>query len=157
MIKFALFALAISSAMLETACRPVPINPPLIISATQQESLKRADAFAYKLNGRNADGLAKGFYLVADTRSMLPVLQAGDYLVVDKAKPLGNESLGRIITYFADWQDKSKPPVSHRAVEIDSYGVLVEGDTVGHGKLENKYRVTRANYVGTAAGIFRTK
>ena len=100
-----------------------------------------------------SDGAAGRVYSVMDTHSMEPLLYGGDFIVV-RPKPFSEVALGEVIAYVADWS-KMGPPVTHRVLVRDSYGLLVGGDNVDGQHSENRYRVTSANYIGTVTAVYR--
>lgn len=90
---------------------------------------------------------------IQPTGSMLPLLQAGDWIVLDKREPFTKRLLGHVVTYRAAWRPADAPPVSHRVVAFDAWGAICEGDPLRGG--ETGYRVTAANYLGEVVGIYR--
>lgn len=138
------------------------IDPPIIYHPTDKESQMAADAHLREIGG--------AVYIMANTGSMAPLISGGDLVVVDTRIPLGS-TLGRPIAYWPQWKlivdgEERSWPVVHRAVAQDSHGIIVEGDAVKHGvgvygpkssTSENRYRVTKANYIGTVAAIYRTR
>lgn len=91
-------------------------------------------------------------YAVAPTGSMRPLLDQGDY-VVAKRVPLGEVRVGDVLIYNATWLPASAPPVIHRVVQNDSYGLIMSGDSVS--TTESFARVTEQNYVGKLVAIYR--
>lgn len=95
---------------------------------------------AEKLNGRA--------WNVSFTGSMRPLLTGGEYVVtVDRFDDL---EVGQVVVYRASYNSN---PIIHRAVQKDSHGWLMSGDSA---KVSESWaRVTRENYLGTAVVGYR--
>jgi hypothetical protein len=152
------FAALITCLIMGGCGYPRHIDPPLYTFETPLLTQLSAEAYAKAIGGK--------CYRVADTHSMEPVLQGGDYIVVDTRIALEDVKLGQIVNYQADWAPPPAPTVTHRAGLRDKDGLLVEGDNV-HPDIdprtgrdlhsEARWRVTKASYVGVVVSIYRLK
>ena len=136
------------SLALFAGCRPRQVNPPVFTFDSAKER-----AIAARLHQQDTGGL---MFEIQPTGSMLPLLQAGDWIVLDAREPFGKRLLGHVVTYRAAWwRPADAPPVTHRLVEFDAHGAIAEGDATRGG--ESSYRITDKNWLGEVAGIYRLK
>ena len=115
---------------------------------TYFESSAAAANEAARLHARDAHGTL--LQVVNPEGSMQPLIHQWDWLVMVPT-PLGDDLLGKVVTYHADWFPSST--VTHRLVAKDRYGYIASGDHNAHS--EPEYRVTAANYVGEIIAIYR--
>lgn len=129
---------------------PKHIDPPLY--TYDLDSVAKQSAV---LHARDVNGI---WLSVQNTHSMEPLLQGGDYVVIQTGvfAPLKERRKGEVINYLADWQPNG-PTVCHRIVDIDPFGLLAEGDNVDGQHSESHWRVTDENYRGLVVGIYRVK
>lgn len=130
-------------ALLGAAClltfgwKPVKKDFPIYDSPVA-ESL--AHDAATKLGGKA--------WSVGFTGSMKPLLTGGEIVVtVDKFDDI---QVGQVLVYHATY---NRNPIIHRAVQKDSYGWLMSGDSAPVS--ESWARVTKDNYLGTAIVGYR--
>lgn len=117
--------------------QPKKIDPPVYIVSNPEMVAREA---AQKANGN--------VWHVGYTGSMKPLLQGGEYAVT--AKDFSNIKEGQILVYHATY---NKNPIIHRAVQHDSYGWLMSGDSA---KISESWsRVTEQNYIGTVIAIYK--
>lgn len=121
------------------------IDPPLFIYPDTTLRGLSAQLHSVDVNGR--------IFVAANTHSMEPLILGGDWLVMAHS-PFANLEQGKVIVYQAEWQ-KDGPPVSHRIVGKDSYGLIMAGDN--NPRSEPSSRVTEDNYLGEIVGIYRVK
>lgn len=126
-----------ASILLFNPFLPPKIDPPTYLVPNPQEV---AEQVAHKLNGR--------IWKVGYTGSMEPLLQGGEVVVT--VNEFHKVKEGMVLVYSAPYHDK---PIIHRAVQKDSYGFLMAGDSSP--RSESWSRVTPSNYLGTAISIYR--
>lgn len=138
-------------------------NPQLYTFPSRTLTYQSALLHAIDLNGRSPLGqLQSGLYHVLDTKSMEPVLQGGDYIVVDTRFPYDKLTKGVLVTYQARWAPAPQPPVTHRLQVRMPEGWVAEGDQNGINGANPKSglesaRITPAEYIGKVVGIYRTR
>lgn len=140
---------ALSAAILAFAgCgQPKYIDPPLLTYPTDTMARLSAEAHAKDIGGK--------VFHVADTHSMEPALQGGDYIVV---APKSLRSFDSVLAwemgvYAAEWY---KPhPVTHRFALKDGLGWIMSGDN--NARSEPHWRVTDQNFIGVVVGRYRVK
>lgn len=94
-------------------------------------------------------------FAVTDTGSMRPALQGGDF-VVTRRDALADVKAGDVLIYRATWRPTGANLVIHRAVQKDSHGWIMSGDSAPHS--ESFARVTEANYHGRVIPpVFRAR
>ena len=128
-------------------CSAKRIDPQVLSYPT--EALRRLSAEAHA-----KDVLGFVTLPVQNTHSMEPLIYGGDLLVVAPT-PFAPGLDGRVIACRPQWNPKLLEV--HRIVAHDAYGYLVEGDNVDAEHPENKWRVTKDNYVGEIVGVYRLK
>ncbi len=163
LLRAALFALVTVStiAFLISGCGyPKHIDPPVLTYPTSNMAWLSALARAKDIGGT--------VYNVADTHSMEPYLQGGDYVVIDPRVAFADVPVGIPIGYKAEWQPAGGSPVLHRVIGRDASlggGLLVEGDNVkplidSNGQdlhRESSFRVKASQYLGVLDGVYRVK
>jgi hypothetical protein len=97
-----------------------------------------------------ADEVGGKVWQVAFTGSMKPLLQGGEFVVT--VYRYDAIRTGEVLVYRAAYHDK---PIIHRAVERDSHGWLMSGDSASVS--ESWARVTEKNYLGTAIVAYKQK
>lgn len=117
--------------------QPEKIDPPVYSVSNASVAAQTA---AEKINGN--------VWHVSNTGSMKPLLQGGEYAVT--VKDFNNIKKGHILVYHATY---NKNPIIHRAVDNDSYGWLMSGDSAKHS--ESWSRVTKENYIGTVVAVYK--
>lgn len=116
---------------------PVKVDPPTYITPNAQgEALIKA----HTSNGQ--------VFRVSYTGSMKPLLQGGEWVVTIPAYSAIKK--GEVLVYQAPY---NQSPIIHRAVEQDSLGWIMSGDSSPH--TESWFRVTPESYIGTTIAIFR--
>lgn len=128
---------------------PTHKDPPILLFDSEQAAFEEASSYAREID-------ASLFQVSSKSGSMNPILITGDFIVVDHLD-FSSIEMGQIITYRAEWAKASAPPVTHRALLRDNYGILVGGDNVDGQHPENKWRVNERNYVGVVMGVYRGK
>lgn len=139
--------IALLIAGLFAGCSAKRIDP--IVLTYPTEVLRRLSAEAH---AKDVGGIVT--LPVQDTKSMEPLIRGGDLLVV-KFTPFAPGLDGRVVACRPQWNPALF--LVHRIVAHDSYGYLVEGDNVDAEHPENKWRVTRENFVGEIVGVYRLK
>ena len=104
----------------------------------------RAEQAATEAAGR----LGGRVWRVGFTGSMRPLMRGGEYAVT--VSRFDDVRLGQVLVYSAIYHNN---PIVHRAVQKDSYGWLMSGDSAPHS--ESWARVTAGNYLGTVVEIYR--
>jgi hypothetical protein len=117
--------------------QPVRLDPTVYPAGNPQLA---AETAAKALDGR--------IWVVSHTGSMKPLLQGGEYAVT--VKEYANVKLGQVLVYNATYHNT---PIIHRAVDKDSHGWLMAGDTAA--RSESWARVTDQNYLGTVVAVYR--
>lgn len=120
---------------------------------------------AATLHARDLPGGGGKVYHVAPTGSMRPLIDDGDYIVVDTKLEFGSLTAGRPVVYQAEWRTPTADPVTHRLSQKDGYGWIASGDAVRPVIDENgrnvhseaRYRITAANYRGVVVGVYTTR
>ena len=117
--------------------RPPKIDPPTYLVPNPQEVAQQEAA---KVGGK--------VWSVGNTGSMKPLLQGGEFVVT--WGNFDNIQVGNVLVYSATYHHN---PLIHRAVQKDSHGFLMAGDSSP--RSESWSRVTKDNYLGTAISIYR--
>lgn len=117
---------------------PVKLDPPIYITPhAQGEALIKAHAS----NGQ--------VFRVSYTGSMEPLLHGGEWVVT--TSDYSAIKKGQVLVYKAPY---NQTPIIHRAVEQDSLGWIMSGDSAQH--TESWFRVIPPNYIGTTIAIYKT-
>jgi hypothetical protein len=117
--------------------KPVKVDPFVFQVANSQEAAIKEAA---RVDGK--------VWQVSHTGSMEPLLQGGEHVVTVLA--FGSVQKGQVLVYHASY---NRNPIIHRAVQRDSYGWLMSGDSAPHS--ESWARVTKDNYIGTVVAVYR--
>jgi hypothetical protein len=117
--------------------KPVRVDFPVEVAAMPANA---AQAKAAELGGK--------VWHVGFTGSMKPLLQGGEYVVT--VYRYDGIRTGEVLVYTATYHER---PIIHRAVQRDSHGWLMSGDSA---KVSESWaRVTKDNYLGTAVAAYR--
>lgn len=117
--------------------KPVKLDPP-VHAVVNPEQVARQEAA--RLDG--------AVWAVGHTGSMRPLLQGGEYAVT--VSRFADVRLGEVLVYRATYHHN---PIVHRAVQKDSHGWLMSGDSAPHS--ESWARVNADNYIGTVVAVYR--
>jgi len=121
-------------------------DPPLYT----YDTLRLAQESA-RLHARDALGYATG--PIGSTNSMLPLIQAGDWLVIAPT-PFADSLLGKVCVYAPKWYPSGT--VAHRFVSGNARsGFIASGDN--NSRSEPFEPVTAETYRGEVVGIYRVK
>lgn len=146
MVTVAFILALLTLLVLASGCgRPAHIDPPVFRYDVDMLSRLSAEAHARDVKGE--------VFKVANTGSMEPFLTGGDWVVVSRV-PFAELKDGEIIVYRAQWTPKGSPPVCHRIVGRDKYGLIMSGDANKHS--EARWRVNDADYAGKLIAVYRT-
>lgn len=126
--------------------KPTKNEVPLDLVSSKEEAIGKATEYASKIQGT--------VHSIAPTGSMRPLLAAEDIVVIQKVS-FDSIKVGDVLVYQATWLPPTAAPVIHRAVQKDSYGWIMSGDTAR--STESQTRVTEANYLGSLVKIYRAK
>lgn len=110
------------------------------------EATKGALAHAKLIGGR--------VHVVSNTRSMRPLLQGGELVVVSDPQkdPWSNVTEGDVCVYAYAYHEN---PLIHRAAMRDAHGWIMAGDSAP--RSESFDRMTPENYLGRLVAIYRVK
>lgn len=117
--------------------KPVKLDPP-VHAVVNPEQVARQEAA--RLDG--------AVWAVGHTGSMRPLLQGGEYAVT--VSRFADVRLGEVLVYRATYHHN---PIVHRAVQKDSHGWLMSGDSSP--RSESWARVNADNYIGTVVAVYR--
>lgn len=121
-------------------------DPPLFTYETPRVMQESA-----RLQARDVGGYATG--PIGSTNSMLPLIRAGDWLVIRPA-PFTDALLGKVCTYQPKWHPSG--PVAHRFVSGNAQaGFIPSGDA--NPRSEAFEPITAATYRGEVVGIYRVQ
>lgn len=118
--------------------KPVKVDPSVFQVANSQEAAIKEAA---RVDGK--------VWAVSHTGSMKPLLQGGEHVVTVLA--FDSVQKGQVLVYHASY---NRNPIIHRAVQRDSYGWLMSGDSAP--RSESWARVTKDNYIGTVVAVYRS-
>lgn len=119
-----------------------PEKPPLPTNIVQAAE-SSAHAYAQSIGGE--------VFAIQPTGSMRGTLEGGDFIVTKR--DFASVKVGDVLVYQPAFKYEPNRPLAHRAVQKDSYGWIMSGDTAP--VTESWARVTESNYMGTVIAVFR--
>lgn len=139
-IAFFLFMSWLATLTVPQHERYAKVNPPVEIW----------DGIPHQVAARDHPNGGYFVYGVGNTGSMLPTMDAGDYLIGIKV-PYEELKEGDIVTYNPDWNGKKS--VVHRLVLKDKRGWILSGDN--NPRSESWERMTPEKYTSKVVKIIR--